>query len=329
MRTLLPDLRYALRTLRRAPGFTAVAVLTLGLGIGAGSAIFRVINAAFLRPVPAPQLDRVVVISEDLPGLNLLNAQLSPLQSEDLAKRTDLFQSYAAITGASYNLTGFGDPQRVRAVRTAGSFFGIFAVQPRLGRLYRADEADGPNRFVAVLSHAFWRQVTGGDPAQVGRKIELNGVPHEVVGVLPAEFRYPQSAQVFLPFHDPSMRQPNRRGTLIMTVVARLRPELTMDQLGERLAAEVKGWPENEWPEARGRGFRLVPTPFVEHLSGRLRPALRMLTGAVAFLLLIVCANLANLQLVRTPASGGSWPSARRWAPVEGGSSGRSWLRAC
>jgi putative ABC transport system permease protein len=295
MQSLWQDLRYSLRTLWKTPGFTAIAVLTLALGIGANSAIFRVVNAAFLRPVPAPELDRIIRIGEDLPGLNLQNVQLSPLQAEDVGKRADLFQNFAAITGTTYNLTGFGDPQRVQGVRTQGSFFEVFAVRPALGRLYRADEAEGPNRFVAVASYGFWRQLSGGDPSFVGRKIDLNGVPHEVVGVLPAEFRYPQTAQVYVPFHDPALRQPNRRGTLIMTVLARLRPGLTLDQLRAQLDAEVKGW-----PEAAGSGFRLVPTQFVEYLSGRLKPVLRLLAGAVAFVLLIVCANLANLQLVRT-----------------------------
>jgi putative ABC transport system permease protein len=131
------DLRYALRQLRRSPGFTLVAVLTLALGIGANSAIFRVVDAAFLRPVPAPELDRVVVIGEDLPPLKLFNVNLSLLQAEDLARRADLFQTFAAITSSTYNLTGLGEAQRLQGVRTYGSFFDLFAARPLVGGLYR------------------------------------------------------------------------------------------------------------------------------------------------------------------------------------------------
>jgi putative ABC transport system permease protein len=288
------NLAYSFRALRRSPGFTIVAVLTLALGLGANSAIFRVADAAFLRPVPAPSLDRVVAIREDLPDINLFAAPLSPLQADDLARRRDLFTHFTALTATTYNLTGIGEPRRVAAIRTSGDFFELFSLRPALGRFY-GPSAGESDRLTAVLSHAFWRQISGGDPRLVGRKIDLNGVAHEVAGVLPPDFRYPRSAEVFVPFHDPAMRQPNRRGTLIMTALARLQPGVTADRLRAQLDAEVKNW-----PEGRGGRFRLVATPFIEYLSGALRPAMRALTAAVALVLLIVCANLANLQLVRT-----------------------------
>jgi putative ABC transport system permease protein len=293
---LRQDLRYSLRQLTRSPGFTVVATLTLAAGIGANTAIFSAINSVLLRPVATPDPERLVVIRENLPGLNLLNVELSPPEVIDLAARTDVFESFGAYRPAAWNLTGSGAPVRVEGAITLGQFFDVFRVRPYLGRLYTAENSTNGNFQVVVLGYRAWRQYASGDPSIVGRTIQLDGQVREVVGVLPPEFQYPRNADIYLPFNlTPQSLQ--RRGTLIMVALARLQPGVTHDQLADQLKAEAI-----RWNEQHHGGKVLYGVSLADYLAGRLRLVLLVLMGAVVFVLLVTCANVGSLQLVRTAA---------------------------
>ncbi|MFN2564137.1 MAG: ADOP family duplicated permease [Gemmatimonadaceae bacterium] len=295
------DVRYALRGMAQRPGYTAIIVATLALGIGANTAIFSTINTVLLRPVSTPRLDRLVVVREDLIPLKLFDAPISAGEAEDLFKRRDLFQASTAFAGGSRNLTGLGEPQRVSATRTAGEFFTVFGVRPHAGRFYRPEDSEEGSAPVIVLSHALWQQLSGGDPSFVGRSIELDGQGYEVIGVTPPSFRYPFGSQAYTPFiYTQRVRSPEQRASLNMTFVGRLAPGMTREKLPAELRAELERWDARFGPGRYvAEGFRLLATPFVEYLAGELRAILLVLMGAVSFVLLIACANVASLQLVR------------------------------
>jgi putative ABC transport system permease protein len=291
------DLRYAARKLARSPAFVAVAVLTLALGIGANTAVFSVVNAVLLRPLPTEGLDRLVVIRQDLPDLDLREVDQAPAEVVDLAARDDVFQAVTGFREGDRTLIRDGDPVRISVVSTLGDFAGVFGVRPELGTFYPPRQSvDGPYE-VAVISHGLWRQLSGEDPAVIGRTIELNGVAHEVIGVMPPEFRYPRGAQVWTPFPYTSQWHQNR-GSLFMTTVARVRPDVTPSQLASHLDTEASRW--NEAYHSGGAGKVLSATGFVEFLAGPLRVILLLLMGAVVFVLLIAAANVGSLQLVRS-----------------------------
>jgi putative ABC transport system permease protein len=299
--TFVMDLRHAARKLARTPGFVAVAVLTLALGIGANTAVFSLVNAVLFRPLPTEGLDRLVVIKEDLPDLNLFQVDLAPAEVVDLADRRDVFQAVTGFRQGDRTLTGYGDPARIAAVATLGDFGGVFGVRPHLGSFYGAEQSvDGPTE-VAVIGYGLWQRLSGGDPGFLGTTIELNGVPHEVIGVMPPEFRYPRGVQVWTPFAYTAQWHQNR-GSLFKTTVARLHPGVTPDQLTAQLDVEVSRW--NEAYHPGGSGKVLTTTGFIEFLAGPLRLILMVLMGAVVFVLLIAAANVGSLQLVRASGRG-------------------------
>ena len=300
---ILGDARYAVRGIARRPVYAAIVIMTLALGIGANTAIFSLVNAVLMRPLPTPGLDRLVVIREDIRGLNLLNAELSPGEALDLFSRKDLFVAAGAHTGGSANLTGEGDPQRVAVVRTLGNFFGVLGARPYLGQLYRPETSTEIGTRAVVVSHGFWQQVLGSDPHVIGHSVQLDGVAFEIVGVLSPDFQYPRTAQLYTPFLlTPQWLTPQRRNSLSMTVIARPRDGLSPEQLATALRLEVVRWHDRFSGyqisgDASGQ-FILHATPFVSYLAGDLRPVLLALMGAVALVLLIACANVGSLQLV-------------------------------
>jgi putative ABC transport system permease protein len=302
LHVLWRDMRYALRGMARRPGYTAIVVATLALGIGANTAIFSAVNAVLLRPVPTPQLDRVVAVRGNVFALNLLNGAISPGAAVDLALRRDLFQTSTAFRLTSQNLTGLGEPRRVLLAQTMGEFFTTFGVQPAVGMFYRPEDSQEGARRVVVLSGALWHELSGGDAGFVGRSIELNGRPHEVIGVMPPSFRYPYDVQIYMPFElDRRVLSPEQRWSLYMTFVGRLAPGVTSDRLPTEFRAEVTRWGERLGaPEQHApTNYALTAVPFVEHVSGDLRQILLVLSGAVLVVLLIACANVGSLQLVR------------------------------
>jgi predicted permease len=323
---LLRDLRFGVRALRRRPGFTAAAVLTLALGIGANAAIFGAVDAVLLRPLPRPALDRLVAIREDLPGLKLFGYELSPAEAMDLAARKDLFEAVGAHQSVGLNLIGGdGEPLRVLAARTLGSWFDLIGARPGLGRLYRPEDSENGNHLVVVLGDELWRARFGADSSVIGTSIDLSGVRYQVIGVLAPGPRYPRTADLFSPFrYDDQWRQPNRRGTLIMDVLARYHEGIGAPALAGALSGEARAWVEKQGgtyePE---RSQRLHGVPFERYYAGELHLVLLLLLGAVGLVLLLASANVANLQLVRaaertrelavrSALGAGRWPIARQ-----------------
>ncbi|MBV9879256.1 MAG: ABC transporter permease [Gemmatirosa sp.] len=305
---MLADLRLVVRALAKAPAFAVAALLCIALGIGATTAMFGVVDAVLLHPLPGRDLGRMVVVREDLPRLNLLDAALDPPSVLDLAARRDLFVRVAGIAPQRYNLTVEGaEPARVAAARTVGDFFGLLGGRAAVGRLYAADQSRGGRSQVVVLSYGFWKDRFGGDPAVVGRSIRLSGVPYEIVGVAAPTLRYPRIADLWTPFPvDSTLSQ--MHGQLVMLAVGELRPGVTDAHLRDALARQVRQWAAERGGTVPADAASLADpdaalvlraVPFTTFLAGELRPIVTLLVGAVAFVLLIACANVACLQLVR------------------------------
>lgn len=294
------DLKLAARALTRRPAFGAVAASTLALTIGANTAVFSALRSVVLRPLAVAEPGRLMVIRQDAPALPLFGAQLSVPEVLDLNQERSLFQAVAGWTGRSFNLTGQGDPDRILGVATIGPFFEVFRVNPLLGRFYRPEASEGGDTRVAVVSHAFWRSTLGGDPAILGRHLELNGETYEIIGVLPAEMSYPSTGQVFVPYQIQERdRQPVGRGIWGITAIGRLQDGVPVESFGPRLGAISRQWHERYGGYDPATGHTLVGQPFVRWLAGELRGMLLALQAAVVVLLLIACANVGNLQLVR------------------------------
>jgi len=302
MSRLLNDLRYAVRTLARRPGSALIAVLTLGLGIGAGTAIFSVVNGVLIRPLPYPDPERLVYIWNDLSFVDVPRAWVSGPQILDLREGTSGFEGFAGLRSGSAQLTGPGAPEHVQVTLASANLFDLLGVNAARGRTFHAGE-DGPEGGgVAVLSHGFWQRRFGSDPGIIGRSITLDGGPVDVVGVMPPDFDFlmhsslgdPVGADLWLPmtFALDSLA----RGVFNFAVLARIEAGVTPDQAAAELAALGARQDEEYFG---GRGFTFQMVPLHGDLVKQARPALRLLLGAVAFLLLIVCANVAALMLGR------------------------------
>jgi putative ABC transport system permease protein len=302
--TLYQDLKYAVRALRRSPGFTTVAMLILALGIGANSAIFSVINAVLLRPLPYQEPDRLVTIEHHYPSLNDLLAPVSVIGFLNYQKQTQLFQHAAVETGFVPTLTGRGDPTRIQGTQVSGDFFPTFGVQPALGRVIRQDEAAAGHDKVVVLSYGLWQRLFGGDTAALGQRLLLDGENYEVVGVMPADFRdfFARRAEFWVPQVFPARLLDESRWTNeFLSFTGRLQPGVTLERARADIAAYgVRLRTDN--PERFGTDWGLVLTSLNEKARGPLRGALLLLLGAVGLVLLIACANVASLQLARAAA---------------------------
>ncbi|HEX9761126.1 MAG TPA: ABC transporter permease, partial [Candidatus Acidoferrales bacterium] len=286
METFWQDVRYALRTLRQKPMFAAVVVLTLALGIGANTAIFTVVNAVLLRPLHYADPDRLMYVLEDNLKKGWTAFTVSPPNFVDWRAQARSFESLAAVNSNSYNYSGGEQPERLAGRQVSEGFFAMLGVQPQLGRWF--DEAEyqmGRDR-VVLLTHSAWQRLFAGDPGVLNRAMLLNGESYTVVGVLPPEFRMYQ-ADLWTPrvFNAGEL---GRRGSHFLTVMGRLKPGVSVEQarqemsaLAERLAAE--------YPDTN-RDWGAVVTPMHDWIVGDVRPALLLLTGAVALVLLIACA---------------------------------------
>ena len=293
------DLRYGLRTLIKNPGFTIVAVIALALGIGANSAIFSVVNAVLLRPLPYKNPDQLVVIWENATHLGFPKDTPSPANFLDWRQQSSLFEGMAAFAERSFNLTGVGEPERLDGRRVSANLFEMLGVKPIVGRTFVPQE-DQPGAKVVLLNESLWKRRFGGDPAVVGRAVNLNGEPYTVVGVLPQTVRLPTSGnwrdQVWVPLAFPS-EEAASRGAHYLEVIARMKTGMTlpkaqaeMDTIAARLA--------QQYPDFNARRGAVV-TPLHEEIVGKMKSPLLILLGAVAFVLLIACANVANLLLAR------------------------------
>jgi len=318
--SLWQDLCYGFRMLRRSPGFTAVAILTLALGVGANTAIFSIVNAVLLRPLPYPNPDRLVRIFFNEPGVGLRDVRFSKPELDDLETRSGVFEDVSPIYEGSENLTGAGQPERVEGVNGSFSYFSMLGVTPQIGRLF------GPQDFVpgfapeAVISDGLWRRAYGADPNVLGRTIWIDRDPITIIGVLPPGFRHPGpttsgDAEVFCAggFSGDPFPKPMRGTRILVSGIGRLRPGLTLAQAQARLtamAAQLRHDFATDYP-AQAK-WTIEIQPLQETLVGKVRPMLLVLLGAVILIVFIVSLNIANLLLAR--ASGRQQEMAVRLA---------------
>ncbi len=293
------DTRYAIRGLLRRPLYATAVIITLALAIGANTTIFSVVEAVVLRPYDVPAIRRLAVIRDDFPKMNLRNAAVSPLEAMDLFARKDLFVSATGVTGDSRTTDVHGENANVNGAMTIGEFFTVFGARPLYGHVYRPEDSEVGRPQVVVLSYRFWRQLSG-DSAIIGKTILLSDKPFEVIGVMPPGFHYPRVALYWRPMViTDDLRKVEARGTLSQVFVGRLADGMTFDRVRVAIRALADEW-HKTYPGGYGEGgHTLIAQPFVEFVAGQLRPITIALFAAVVFVLLIACANIASLQLVR------------------------------
>jgi len=299
MDSIIKDIRYGIRSLLKRPGFTAIALIALALGIGANTAIFSLVNAVILQPLPYQDPDRLVWAWGNIQnGGN--RASVAPLDYLDYRSQNKTFEHFAAYMGLSANLTGSGEPERLTATGVTGNFFDAFGVRPALGRGFTLENEKSGQDQVTVLSHSFWQKRFGGDPSIVNKTIVLDGKTVEVIGVMPAHVIFPQLADLWVPLNfdiSPDMRQ---RRAHFMRPIGRLKEGVTLTQAQadtDLIAAQLA----EQFPETN-KNWNLRLVPLRDQLLGGSQTPLFILFGAVGFVLLIACANVANLLLVRAAA---------------------------
>src|ERR1700730_15002995 len=295
--SLLQDLNFALRTFRKNPGFTLAAVFALGLGMGANSAMFSVIHGVLLRPLPFPRSERLVNIWENDLKRNIPRFVVAPANYYDWRKQNQSFSALGAYQQNTCNLASQeGEPERFIGTISDRGFFDALGVKPALGRIF-SEEEDQPGRDgVVILGYGVWRQRFGGDPKIGGQTLIMNGKPRTVIGVMPEGFEYPPQSVMWSPLgFDNETR--SRRDFHRLRVIGRLKDGVTVERarsefqtIGSRLAAQYPAF---------DRDAGVVVNLLLDDLVGQIRPALLVLLGAVAFVLLIACANVANLLLAK------------------------------
>jgi len=304
------DVRLALRSLAKTPGFTLVVVLTLALGIGANTAIFSVVHAVLMAPLPFTDPGRLARVTVDLVAQDVRDVGLSVPELFDLKERADVFSEASGLYPINANVTEIDDPERVEALLVDIDYFSMLGVPAQLGRTFQREDYTTGISEVAVISDAFWRRRWGADPGVIGRKFRLDNDWYSVIGVAPAGFRHPGrgllgDVDVWAPagWKTSPFQSPMPRGGYALSgAIGRLKPGLTPAAARQRLAAFAEEL-RAEHPDDYGKnGWRLRLVPLHEDLVGDVRPALLVLLGAVGFVLLIACANVANLLLARAAA---------------------------
>ena len=300
--TLLQDLRFAFRMLRKSPGFTAVAVLTLALGIGANTSIFSVVYAVLLKALPYPRPDRLVMVYENvsLPSYQNSRNEVTPGNFSDWSSQNTVLENMAAYRNRSFNLTGTGKPLRVEGELVSANFFTTLQVVPALGRGFSETEDSPGASHVVVMSDGLWKSRFGSDPQILGQKLLLDGESYAVIGIAPPGFHFPDlDDQLWVPLAlSPAERE--NRGSHNLDVFARLKPDVTLQQAQAEMSVIAKHLTELYPNSNTGQTVSLVPLQ--EDLAGPVRHTIFVLWGAVGLVLLIVCANLANLLLARASA---------------------------
>src|SRR5690242_201406 len=295
---LLQDFTYGMRGLRRAPGFAAVAVLTLALGIGANTAIFSIIYAVLLRPLPYEKPGQLVRLyeTEAAPG----NYPFTGPDFLDWKTQNHSFQDMTLISWPhSMNLSGQGEPDHVMGIPTESNFFSLLGARPLLGRMWAQGEDEPGHDHVLILSYGLWQSHFGGDPKIIGRDVELNGEKYNVIGVMPAGFHFPSEAQLWIPL-DMDAKSLGPRGQHSLRAFGRLKPGVSLQQAQSEMSV-IASRLEQQYPDSNYKvGASLVELH--EDMIGESRSSLLMMLWAVALVLLIACANIANLLLSRAVA---------------------------
>jgi predicted permease len=305
MTDLLQDLRHSIRAFARTPGFTLLAILTLALGIGANSAIFSVVNGVILKPLGYPDPERLVMITSQFPAMGFDRFWMDPPEYFDFAKHNQSFQSVGAYNVGAANLSAGDRPSRVTSVAVTASMFDVLGVGAFRGRVMKPEDNAQNTERVVVLSHELWERAFASDPAIIGKRVEISGIQRTIVGIMPRGFDlHDAGAEIWLPLgFDPA--NPGRRGNHQLYLVGRLKPDVTLAGARAELASLLGRWSEL----ASGAGHvpndsthRVQYEPLQDDVVGSARTALWVLQGAVGFVLLIACANLANLLLARAEA---------------------------
>ena len=296
------NLRYALRTLAKSPGFAFTAILTLAVGIGASTAIFTTVDAVLLHPLPYPNASQLVQVTKNMPKFELFKSDASALDFIDYRDLSRSFSHMAAMQTNSVNLTGDAEPVRVYGLRVSTSLFPMLGVQPIEGRVFRPEEEQlGKNR-VAVLGEGLWKSRFGADPHIIGKQIEIDTQKFTVIGVVEPVLQFMEQAQLYVPLaFTPAQLDPNARGHQNTDVVARLKSGVTLDQarsemklVAARMTRNLPDWYPPDW--------NIELDPLADSVAGELRTPLLVLLGAVGMVLLIGCVNVANLLLARATA---------------------------
>ncbi|HWF89692.1 MAG TPA: ABC transporter permease, partial [Pyrinomonadaceae bacterium] len=302
MESILTDIRFGFRILLKQPGFTLVAVITLALGIGANTAIFSLVNSILLRPLPFREPDRLVRMLQASPKLGLSSWGVSQADFAAYREQNRTFESIAIYNTAATNLTGAGEPERLPIATVTADFFKVFGVSPLLGRTFvEGEDVKGKNQ-VCVISHAFWQRRFGGDPGVVGRTLSLNNTPTQIVGVMPAEFKFPRYE---IDLWTPLAFDAKRTAPYFFAVVGRLKPGVQLGQAQADTTQVLQNFgrehPNNSEAVglSEGNGPGTILTPMRDAMLGKTEKPLLVLLAAVALVLLIACANVANLLLAR------------------------------
>ena len=296
--TLVRDTRFALRTIVRNPGFSAVAILTLGLGIGMSVAVWSVVDAVLIEPLPYPDADQLVVIGLTLPEHGTTGYPMSALDFLDYAERNQSFEAMAATFRENLNITGGTSPERVSGARVSASFFDVMGITPQQGRAFRAEE-DAPGRdLVAVISHGLWQHRFGGAMDVLGDSVVVNGRSHTIVGVTPEDFSYPGGTEIWLPIAIEPETENRAHGWV--RPVGRLLPNVRTAAARADLET-INQWIQREYRDSEA-GRIVALESLKETIVGNIRPSLLILLAAVACVLLIASANVTILLSVRTAA---------------------------
>jgi putative ABC transport system permease protein len=301
---LFRDVRFGLRMLLKTPGFTVVAVLALGLGVGANTAIFSLVNGVLLRPLPFPDAERIVYFEGKNPAVGITDSNISYLDFTDWSQQTDLFKSTAAYWTGNADLSGDGaEPEAVPRAGVTTGFFSVLGVQPVLGRAF-VPEDDKPASFnegrgtVAIISHGLWKRRFGSDPAIVGRVVQMKSRSLPVIGVMPPGFEYPEQTQIWVPSAVNLSEEP--RDNRAWSAIARLNSNVELKQAQTRVSA-INAQLDKHFHDTN-KGWDVSLWRLHERLVREVKPSLLALLGAVGLVLLIACANVANLLLARSAA---------------------------
>src|SRR5580704_10856258 len=304
------DVRYAARMLRKSPGFSAIAILTIALGIGATTAIFSVVDATLLHPLPYPQPEQLVSVIDDLPGVGAQDVGMSVPEWHDF-QRSEIFEYVSPVGGGDVNVTGSSQPTRVLFAAVPPNYFALLGAQPELGRSFNPNDTTPGFTLEVVISNRLWKGAFAGDPQILSKNIRLDSDLYQIIGVMPSSFRDPgqtaaqRNTELWAAtgFAGPPAPPPLRASHFLAPVIARIKPGLTIGEAQSRLDALVaslqKDFPR-DYPLKSAWKVRLVPLK--QTVVGDVRQSLILLLGAVALVLLIGCVNVANLLLARASA---------------------------